>query len=414
MKFFETCGDFFGKGIYHVPQDASDRKSTSTVVIPVSPTMEDGNNGVGASLGYRFLESFTVGDSEAVIERRKEMGVLPFGRVGYMDLSDLGSSGWKSAILVSTIPLISVIRGADGSPKKYYPRLERCYKDAVDKAIEHGCTKVYFPVLGMGVNGWNAYDAVKIAKDALSWCKDNKRAKMTLYLVYFGGIKVGEIIGEKRIPTPGECERFRKIYRELLRNNDNDRRKALFSQEVCEAVLYIETVMTNGEAWFAESNEEPAESPFMELADEYIRASFASKSNFLKKIRMNKGQLSKWDKKLERKTVLRICIGLELDAEMTNRLIKANDETDAFPSKEKKHKVTDELIREVMKNEYDGFSVEGEPGQTIQNVREYVLSRGGEDIINSRRKSKSSTQIAEERKKEPSPEPRSRDVDLEK
>ena len=279
------------------------------------------------------LAIFQAAGADELLAERKKVGCIERG-----DIAVTGAYALNAKYIIHTVGPIWV----DGKHNEF-ETLESCYAKSLQKALELGCDSIAFPLISTGVYGVPKDKALQIAVSVFSrFLLENE---MQIILVVFdkrsfqlSGQSVGEIdsfidanyIRQKRRTEysrrPFRCSRIEsditddsEVYEECSRYTE---------AEECETELFMSIPMPEK----AMSLDEELENVGMSFHDklfELIGESGMDNKDVWKRANLDRKHFSKiqCDEKYhpKKKTVMALCIALELDLEQAKDLLARAD-----------------------------------------------------------------------------------------
>ena len=279
------------------------------------------------------LAVYQAAGADELLAERKKIGCIERG-----DIAVTGAYALNAKYIIHTVGPVWV----DGMHKEF-ETLERCYAKSLQKALELGCNSIAFPLISTGVYGFPKDKALQIAVSVFSrFLLENE---MQIILVVFdkksfqlSGQLVGEIdsfidanyIRQKRI-TEYSRRPFRhsRIESNITYDSEVYEECSRYTEaEESETELLMSVPMPQK----AMSLEEELENVGMSFHDklfELIGESGMDNKDVWKRANLDRKHFSKiqCDEKYhpKKKTVMALCIALELDLEQAKDLLARAD-----------------------------------------------------------------------------------------
>lgn len=279
------------------------------------------------------LAVYQAAGADELLAERKKVGCIERG-----DIAVTGAYALNAKYIIHTVGPVWV----DGMHKEF-ETLERCYAKSLQKALELGCNSIAFPLISTGVYGFPKDKALQIAVSVFSrFLLENE---MQIILVVFdkksfqlSGQLVGEIdsfidanyIRQKRI-TEYSRRPFRhsRIESNITYDSEVYEECSRYTEaEESETELLMSVPMPQK----AMSLEEELENVGMSFHDklfELIGESGMDNKDVWKRANLDRKHFSKiqCDEKYhpKKKTVMALCIALELDLEQAKDLLARAD-----------------------------------------------------------------------------------------
>lgn len=263
--------------------------------------------------------------ADALLAERRKIGDIARG-----DIAVTGAYALKAKYIIHTVGPVWI----DGNHHEF-EILEKCYAKSLQKALELGCESIAFPLIATGVYGFPKDQALQIAVSVFSrFLMEND---MQIILVVFdkrslqlSGQLVGEIssyIGANEIRKKSAAEYSRRSYAmEPEAPLEED------AYEVCRCYSEAESDVTDADDHAALTLEEELAGIGMSFHDklfELIGQSGLDNKDVWKRANLDRKHFSKiqCDKKYhpKKKTVMALCIALELDLEQAKDLLARAD-----------------------------------------------------------------------------------------
>lgn len=271
------------------------------------------------------LAIYQAAGADALLAERKKIGDIARG-----DIAVTGAYALKAKYIIHTVGPIWI----DGNHHEF-EILESCYVKSLQKALELGCESIAFPLIATGVYGFPKDQALQIAVSVFSrFLMENE---IQIILVVFdkrsfqlSGQLVGEIrsyigVGEIREKRVAEYSR-RSYAMEPEAPLEED------AYEVCRCYSEAESDVTDADDHVALTLEEELASigmSFHEKLFELIGQSGLDNKDVWKRSNLDRKHFSKiqCDKNYhpKKKTVMALCIALELDLEQAKDLLARAD-----------------------------------------------------------------------------------------
>ena len=279
------------------------------------------------------LAIFQAAGADELLAERKKVGCIERG-----DIAVTGAYALNAKYIIHTVGPVWV----DGMHKEF-ETLESCYAKSLQKALELGCDSIAFPLISTGVYGFPKDKALQIAVSVFSeFLLENE---MQIILVVFdkksfqlSGQLVGEIdsfidanyIRQKRRTEysrrPFRCSRIEsditddsEVYEECSRYTE---------AEESETELFMSIPMPE-KAMSLEEELENVRMSFHDKLFELIGESGMDNKDVWKRANLDRKHFSKiqCDEKYhpKKKTVMALCIALELDLEQAKDLLARAD-----------------------------------------------------------------------------------------
>ena len=279
------------------------------------------------------LAIFQAAGADELLAERKKVGCIERG-----DIAVTGAYALNAKYIIHTVGPIWV----DGKHNEF-ETLESCYAKSLQKALELGCDSIAFPLISTGVYGVPKDKALQIAVSVFSrFLLENE---MQIILVVFdkksfqlSGQLVGEIdsfidanyIRQKRRTEysrrPFRCSRIEsditddsEVYEECSRYTE---------AEESETELFMSIPMPE-KAMSLEEELENVRMSFHDKLFELIGESGMDNKDVWKRANLDRKHFSKiqCDEKYhpKKKTVMALCIALELDLEQAKDLLARAD-----------------------------------------------------------------------------------------
>lgn len=279
------------------------------------------------------LAVYQAAGADELLAERKKIGCIERG-----DIAVTGAYALDAKYIIHTVGPVWV----DGKHKEF-EILESCYAKSLQKALELGCDSIAFPLISTGVYGFPKDKALQIAVSVFSrFLLENE---MQIILVVFdkksfqlSGQLVGEIdsfIDANYIRQKRRTEYSRRPFRRSRIESD-----IIYDSEVYEECSrYTEAEEGEPELLMsvpmpekAMSLEEELENVGMSFHDklfELIDKSGMDNKDIWKRANLDRKHFSKiqCDEKYhpKKKTVMALCIALELDLEQAKDLLARAD-----------------------------------------------------------------------------------------
>ena len=279
------------------------------------------------------LAVYQAAGADELLAERKKVGCIERG-----DIAVTGAYALNAKYIIHTVGPVWV----DGMHKEF-ETLESCYAKSLQKALELGCDSIAFPLISTGVYGFPKDKALQIAVSVFSrFLLENE---MQIILVVFdkksfqlSGQLVGEIdsfIDANYIIQKRRTEYSRRPFRHSRIESD-----ITYDSEVYEECSrYTEAEESETELLMAVpmpqkamSLEEELENVGMSFHDklfELIGKSGMDNKDVWKRANLDRKHFSKiqCDEKYhpKKKTVMALCIALELDLEQAKDLLARAD-----------------------------------------------------------------------------------------
>lgn len=271
------------------------------------------------------LAIYQAAGADVLLAERKKIGDIARG-----DIAVTGAYALKAKYIIHTVGPVWF----DGKHHEF-EILESCYAKSLRKALELGCESIAFPLIATGVYGFPKDKALQIAVKVFSrFLMEND---MQIILVVFdkrsfqlSGQLVGEIqsyidMGEIREKRVAEYSR-RSYQKEPEAPLEED------AYEVCWCYSEAESDVTDADDHVALTLEEELASigmSFHEKLFELIGQSGLDNKDVWKRANLDRKHFSKiqCDKNChpKKKTVMALCIALELDLEQAKDLLARAD-----------------------------------------------------------------------------------------
>lgn len=279
------------------------------------------------------LAVYQAAGADELLAERKKAGCIERG-----DIAVTGSYALNAKYIIHTVGPVWV----DGMHKEF-ETLESCYAKSLQKALELGCDSIAFPLISTGVYGFPKDKALQIAVSVFSrFLLENE---MQIILVVFdkksfqlSGQLVGEIdsfIDANYIRKKRRSEYSRRPFRRSRIESDITYDSEVYEEcsryteaEESETELLMSAPMPQK----AMSLEEELENVGMSFHDklfELIGESGMDNKDVWKRANLDRKHFSKiqCDEKYhpKKKTVMALCIALELDLEQAKDLLARAD-----------------------------------------------------------------------------------------
>ena len=279
------------------------------------------------------LAIYQAAGADELLAERKKVGCIERG-----DIAVTGAYALNAKYIIHTVGPVWV----DGMHKEF-ETLESCYAKSLQKALELGCDSIAFPLISTGVYGFPKDKALQIAVSVFS--KFLLENEMQIILVVFdkksfqlSGQLVGEIdsfIDANYIRQKRRTEYSRRPFsRSRIESNITydlevyEECSRYTEAEESETELLMSIPMPDG----AMSLEEELENIGMSFHDklfELIGKSGMDNKDVWKRANLDRKHFSKiqCDEKYhpKKKTVMALCIALELDLEQAKDLLARAD-----------------------------------------------------------------------------------------
>lgn len=271
--------------------------------------------------------------ADELLAERKKVGCIERG-----DIAVTGAYALNAKYIIHTVGPVWV----DGMHEEF-ETLERCYAKSLHKALELGCGSIAFPLISTGVYGFPKDKALQIAVSVFSrFLLENE---MQIILVVFdkksfqlSGQLVGEIDSfidanyirqKRRSEYSRRTSRRSKVESDIAYDSEVYEECCRYSEEEeIETELLMSVPMPNR----AMSLEEELENIGMSFHDklfELIGKSGMDNKDVWKRANLDRKHFSKiqCDEKYhpKKKTVMALCIALELDLEQAKDLLARAD-----------------------------------------------------------------------------------------
>ena len=279
------------------------------------------------------LAIYQAAGADELLAERKKVGCIERG-----DIAVTGAYALNAKYIIHTVGPVWV----DGMHKEF-ETLESCYAKSLQKALELGCDSIAFPLISTGVYGLPKDKALQIAVSVFSrFLLENE---MQIILVVFdkksfqlSGQLVGEIdsfIDANYIRQKRRSEYSRRTSRRSKIESDIAYDSEVY-EEFCryseEEEVETELLMSVPMPEKAMSLEEELENIGMSFHDklfELIGESGMDNKDVWKRANLDRKHFSKiqCDEKYhpKKKTVMALCIALELDLEQAKDLLARAD-----------------------------------------------------------------------------------------
>ena len=279
------------------------------------------------------LAVYQAAGADELLAERKKIGCIEQG-----DIAVTGAYALNAKYIIHTVGPVWV----DGMHKEF-ETLERCYAKSLQKALELGCNSIAFPLISTGVYGFPKDKALQIAVSVFSrFLLENE---MQIILVVFdkksfqlSGQLVGEIdsfIDANYIRQKRRSEYSRRPFRRSIIESDITYDSEVYEEcsryteeEESEPELLMSVPMPEK----AMSLEEELKNVGMSFHDklfELIGESGMDNKDVWKRANLDRKHFSKiqCDEKYhpKKKTVMALCIALELDLEQAKDLLARAD-----------------------------------------------------------------------------------------
>ena len=279
------------------------------------------------------LAIYQAAGADELLAERKKVGCIERG-----DIAVTGAYALNAKYIIHTVGPVWV----DGKHEEF-ETLESCYAKSLQKALELGCDSIAFPLISTGVYGFPKDKALQIAVSVFSrFLLENE---MQIILVVFdkksfqlSGQLVGEIdsfIDANYIRKKRRSEYSRRAFRRSRIESDITYDSEVYEEcsryteaEESETELLMSVPMPDG----AMSLEEELENIGMSFHDklfELIGKSGMDNKDVWKRANLDRKHFSKiqCDEKYhpKKKTVMALCIALELDLEQAKDLLARAD-----------------------------------------------------------------------------------------
>ena len=279
------------------------------------------------------LAIYQAAGADELLAERKKVGCIERG-----DIAVTGAYALNAKYIIHTVGPVWV----DGMHKEF-ETLENCYAKSLQKALELGCDSIAFPLISTGVYGFPKDKALQIAVSVFSrFLLENE---MQIILVVFdkksfqlSGQLVGEIDSfidanyirqKRRSEYSRRSSRHSKIESDIAYDSEvYEECCRYFEEEEIETELLMSVPMPDR----AMSLEEELENIGMSFHDklfELIGKSGMDNKDVWKRANLDRKHFSKiqCDEKYhpKKKTVMALCIALELDLEQAKDLLARAD-----------------------------------------------------------------------------------------
>ena len=271
------------------------------------------------------LAIYQAAGAEELLAERKKIGDIARG-----DIAVTGAHALKAKYIIHTVGPVWI----DGNHHEF-EILENCYAKSLQKALELGCESIAFPLIATGVYGFPKDQALQIAVSVFSrFLMENE---MQIILVVFdkrsfqlSGQLVGEIssyIGANEIRKKSVAEYSRRSYPPELETPYGED-----AYEECRCYSEVESDEPYADAHATLTLEEELAGIGMSFHDklfELIGQSGLDNKDVWKRANLDRKHFSKiqCDKNYhpKKKTVMALCIALELDLEQAKDLLARAD-----------------------------------------------------------------------------------------
>lgn len=279
------------------------------------------------------LAVYQAAGADELLAERKKVGCIERG-----DIAVTGAYALNAKYIIHTVGPVWV----DGKHEEF-ETLESCYAKSLQKALELGCDSIAFPLISTGVYGFPKDKALQIAVSVFS--RFLLQNEMQIILVVFdkksfqlSGQMVGEI--DSFIDANYIKQKQRSEYPRLPFNRRRIESDITYASEVYEECSsYTETEESAMELLMSVpmpekvmSLEEELENVGMSFHDklfELIGMSGMDNKDVWKRANLDRKHFSKiqCDEKYhpKKKTVMALCIALELDLEQAKDLLARAD-----------------------------------------------------------------------------------------
>lgn len=279
------------------------------------------------------LAVYQAAGADELLAERKKIGCIERG-----DIAVTGAYALNAKYIIHTVGPVWV----DGMHKEF-ETLERCYAKSLQKALELGCNSIAFPLISTGVYGFPKDKALQIAVSVFSrFLLENE---MQIILVVFDKKSFqlsGQLVGEIDLFIDANYIRQKRITeysRRPFRHSRIESNITYDSEVYEECSRYTEAEESETELLMsvpmpqkAMSLEEELENVGMSFHDklfELIGESGMDNKDVWKRANLDRKHFSKiqCDEKYhpKKKTVMALCIALELDLEQAKDLLARAD-----------------------------------------------------------------------------------------
>lgn len=245
---------------------------------------------------------------------------IGIGKIARGDVAVTSAYNLKAKYIIHTVGPV----WEDGAHHEF-DILESCYRKSLEKAAELKCESIAFPLISTGVYGFPKDKALQIAVSVFSsFLMEND---MQIILVVFDKKSFqlsGQIVGEidSYIDTNYVRERCEKEY--PLRSG-----RSTGIREFSEEEIFYEKLLQRNEDMSLEDELANMGASFHEKLFELIDASHLDNKDIWKRANLDRKHFSKIQCDVnyhpKKKTVMALCIALELDLEQSKDLLARAD-----------------------------------------------------------------------------------------
>lgn len=279
------------------------------------------------------LAVYQAAGADELLAERKKVGCIERG-----DIAVTGAYALNAKYIIHTVGPVWV----DGKHEEF-ETLESCYAKSLQKALELGCDSIAFPLISTGVYGFPKDKALQIAVSVFS--RFLLQNEMQIILVVFdkksfqlSGQMVGEI--DSFIDANYIKQKQRSEYPRLPFNRRRIESDITYDSEVYEecsryteteerAMELLMSVPVPEKAMFLEEELENVGMSFHDKLFELIGMSGMDNKDVWKRANLDRKHFSKiqCDEQYhpKKKTVMALCIALELDLEQARDLMARAD-----------------------------------------------------------------------------------------
>ena len=293
--------------------------------------------------------------ADMLLAERKKIGIIKPG-----DIAVTSAYKLKAKYIIHTVGPA----WQDGS-KGEFDILKNCYRKSLEKAAQLGCNSIAFPLIATGVYGFPKVEALKIAMNEISDFLMREDVDITVKLVVFDetAFCLSQNIFfqiESYIDNDDVLDAYKEEYG--LDGNDFDRERARYRRDLelshhrgqAHSKTFDEDTMDKS----LYMKDEKEDLSFQEHLLKLIIAKDIDNKVVYKSSNVSKGAFSKImcgdTKKPQKKTVLGLCIGLELNLDEARELLASADM--AFNPYNKRDKLVIDCIE---REQYNIMTVNG-------------------------------------------------------
>lgn len=245
---------------------------------------------------------------------------IGIGKIARGDVAVTGAYNLKAKYIIHTVGPV----WEDGAHHEF-DILESCYRKSLEKAAELKCESIAFPLISTGVYGFPKDKALQIAVSVFSsFLLEND---MQIILVVFDKKSFqlsGQIVGEIDSYIDANYVRESREKEYPLRSG-----RSAGIRELSEEEIYCEELLQRNEDMSLEDELANMGASFHEKLFELIDASHLDNKDIWKRANLDRKHFSKIQCDVnyhpKKKTVMALCIALELDLEQSKDLLARAD-----------------------------------------------------------------------------------------